>query len=413
MREFIRRLAGPLDRATNKRPHDRRGQHRDGGEHPGLLLQRYLCESAAAGRHAPMDGSNAEEKRAILQAAINAAMKTEVRTLYRMAFERWSASLPSDPPAVDLVAAGRLVVGLGAENVLETGLRLHHTYGMPLIPGSALKGLAAHYGDRVWGPADNRFRAPTPAEDGAYRKFLRGKGSKPDDNFHRLLFGSTDDSGCIVFHDAWYTPDSSPRPLVMDVMTPHHPQWNDSKNPVSPTDFDSPAALPFLAVTGSFRVAVSWCGPPSEQARNWVELARNLLCDALKDWGVGGKTSSGYGKMADVQQARVPETSLRRTTAAKTNAAKPGAVSRGGSVKVKFLGAHDKLPNAFWVEEAGKKRGLLKYGVARAPLPEVNAEIEVYRTNDNPNSPEYRWDPPPRPDRPGAGPGGKRPRRER
>lgn len=99
-----------------------------GSPHPGLLLQRYLVH--------PADGSEqwSNEKRAILQAAITAATNDDVRNLYRAAFNRWSASLPTDPPHVDLVTAGRLIVGLGSENVLETGIRLHHTYGMPSIP---------------------------------------------------------------------------------------------------------------------------------------------------------------------------------------------------------------------------------------------------------------------------------------
>jgi CRISPR-associated protein Cmr6 len=60
---------------------------------------------------------------------------------------------------------GRLIVGLGGDNVLETGLTLHHTYGVPLIPGNALKGLAAHYCDQVWGQADAEFRKWVPFTD--------------------------------------------------------------------------------------------------------------------------------------------------------------------------------------------------------------------------------------------------------
>ncbi len=41
--------------------------------------------------------------------------------------------------------AWRMVVGLGGESVLETDLTLHHLYGVPMIPGSALKGLTRAY----------------------------------------------------------------------------------------------------------------------------------------------------------------------------------------------------------------------------------------------------------------------------
>ena len=82
--------------------------------------------------------------------------------------------------------------------------------------------------------------------------------------------------------------------------------------------------------------------------------------------------------------------------------AAPSRPSTGPTpVRVKFLGPHDKLKDAFWVQEEGKKRGLLKYGTPPnkrtppTPLPAEGSEIEVYPTNNNPNSPEYRWDQPP------------------
>jgi len=39
----------------------------------------------------------------------------------------------------------RIVIGLGGESVLETDITLHHLYGIPFIPGSALKGLTRAY----------------------------------------------------------------------------------------------------------------------------------------------------------------------------------------------------------------------------------------------------------------------------
>ncbi|GIW78269.1 MAG: hypothetical protein KatS3mg105_0076 [Gemmatales bacterium] len=233
------------------------------GQHPGLLLQRYLCEKAAG------DDGNPEEKKAILLAAINAATNPEVRQLYDAAYERWKSSLLSTAQTTIVKTLGRLIVGLGSENVTETGITLHHTFGMPVIPGSALKGLAAHYCHQVWGEQDDRFRMATEKEDEAYRKYLAGKRPQPEkDNFHRLLFGNTDDSGCILFHDAWYVPGSDPQPLRRDVMTPHHKDWLDGRKP--PTDFDSPTPVSFLSVRGSFLIALSWCGPDTPAARDWT-----------------------------------------------------------------------------------------------------------------------------------------------
>ena len=252
---------------------------------------------------------------------------------------------------------------------------------MPIIPGSALKGLAAHYGDQVWGLTDKRFKTPTKTEDEAYRTFLTGNGPKPEDNLHRLLFGNTDDGGCIAFHDAWLTPDSR-KPLVLDVMTPHHPKWNDIENPVAPTDFDSPIPVPFLSVRGTFRVAMSWHGPASDKAKNWTELARTLLCDALKEWGVGGKTTSGYGRLVEAN-----------AVAADTTRPK---VPADGLVEVTILEAILKTgPHAFRVQEDGKSKGMLNHGTPPNPLPEVGSKVRVYREpTSQPNNPTYRWSKP-------------------
>jgi len=262
----------------------RLSRSRSRGQHPGLLLQRFVAH--------PADGSErwSKEKRELLTAAIAAAGNADLRVLYRSAFGRWERSLPELTAANNFRTEGRLIVGLGSENVLETGIRLHHTYGLPVIPGSALKGLAAHFCHEKWG----RLSEAENATDES-KQFRRETGA-----YHRLLFGITEDSGYLVFHDAWLLPDSS-NPLVLDVMTPHHPKWLDGSKP--PTDFDSPVPVPFVSVAGAFKVAVSWHGPVSEKAASWTALAFDLLAEALREWGVGGKTSSGYGQLTEVNPA--------------------------------------------------------------------------------------------------------------
>ncbi|MBN1547546.1 MAG: type III-B CRISPR module RAMP protein Cmr6, partial [Syntrophaceae bacterium] len=252
-------------------------------QHAGLLLSRYLNVAVKDKEH-PGSRTN------LYAAARKAAANPQSQCLYQLTFDRWKTSLPKETQQL-LHVQGRLIVGLGADNVLETGLTLHHTYGVPYIPGSALKGLAAHYADQVWGKTPN------------------GDKWKKEADYHQTLFGTQEDAGHILFHDAWITPDSLKDDnrfgLVSDVMTPHHGDYYSEKkfeqgprkgDLIPPTDFDDPNPITFLSVTGSFLVAVS-CDVPGDEGDKWASVAMKLLTEALDNWGVGGKTSSGYGRM--------------------------------------------------------------------------------------------------------------------
>ncbi len=365
------------------------------GQHPGLILQRYLTRAVTGNNGDPA------ERRTLLDSAIHAGQSESLRAIYADACTRWNDSFPNDDlnPTVELGTAGRLIVGLGSENVLETGIRLHHTYGVPLIPGSALKGLASHYCHEVWGQGK---KTEGIAKDN--EPFQRGG------EFHRIAFGTTKDGGLVTFHDAWITPASlRDGSLRLDVMTPHHPKWQTNEAP--PTDFDSPVPVSFLSVAGTFRVRLSWSGPveyPVEQAKIWTNRTLEILLQALAEWGIGGKTSSGYGRL--VQLGEAESRSAPGTVRPISTGAGPS-----GATKVTFLGPHDKLKNAFWVQEEGKKRGLLKYGSPPTTLPAVGTVIEVYPTNSSSTAPEYRWDKPTSSSQDGSkgGPGSQRPRGRR
>lgn len=272
------------------------------GTHAGLLLSRFL--------HVPVKDEEKKHSKArneIFDAAVDVYRSQEFQNVYRLAYQRRKQLLSSGCEQ-SFTIQGRVVVGLGGESVLETGITLDHTYGVPIIPGTALKGLASHYCDRVWGKTNVEFCREVADKSQPHERKRPGK-------YYAILFGTSEDSGHITFHDAWIDSDSLKPPtqgLVLDVMTPHHVEYYMPENrdqPQAPTDFDSPTPISFLSVAGSFHVAVS-CDASNENGKKWELLAMTMLTQALKSWGIGGKTNAGYGRMTDASQPRptpVPE----------------------------------------------------------------------------------------------------------
>lgn len=260
------------------------------GANAGLWLDRFLSEQLEVGESPPPEGHpHANHFKATAQLAEPQA--------YKRFFERWSKALEDvrmahmattpDPDGFTLrtgtaQARGRLVVGLGAEGVLENTITLNRAYGVPYLPGSALKGLAAAYAHRRL--AGDTWRKATFDE--------RGRPVTALGDAHRVVFGDTTTAGYITFFDALYVPGSGVdrRPLHADVLTVHHPEYYNEGGKSAPADWDSPTPVAFISATGQFRVALA--GP-----RLWVDLAWNILALALDELGIGGKTAAGYGRM--------------------------------------------------------------------------------------------------------------------
>jgi CRISPR-associated protein Cmr6 len=179
---------------------------------------------------------------------------------------------------------GRMVVGLGNKGVLEVGVTLDHTWGVPVIPGSALKGLAAATAHQLVGGPE-------------WSKAIDEKGQAlaREPNSYDVVFGSTEDRGGVIFHDAWWVPTNR-WPLELDVITVHHSGYYGAGNE-APSDFDNPNPVSFLSCTGSYLVVVEASAHLPQPIEPWLESAMVLLKQGLASLGVGAKTSSGYGLM--------------------------------------------------------------------------------------------------------------------
>ena len=238
--------------------------------HPGLWLDKFLKEQTEQG------GENT------YTAHFEAATNIPVSPAYRKFYDRWKKMLKTAGARVaKATTLGRLVIGLGAESVLENAITLHRTYGVPVIPGSALKGLAAAY-------ARNRL------EDEAWHVKTDQQGKIVHmGEAYKTLFGDTASAGYVTFFDALYVPGSATgdKPLALDVVTVHHPDYYQGKDS-PPADWDSPNPVPFVSVRGGVKFLVALDGPDE-----WVEAAFAILERALAEEGIGAKTNSGYGRM--------------------------------------------------------------------------------------------------------------------
>jgi CRISPR-associated protein Cmr6 len=123
----------------------------------------------------------------------------------------------------------RLIVGLGNESIYETSITLHHIYGIPYIPGQAIKGVV-----RNW-MINELF-------EGEENDALKDEG-------FCIIFGSPSESkagehkGSVIFFDAF--PVSAPS-IEPDVMNSHYaPYYSDPK---PPADYHNPNPVYFLTV---------------------------------------------------------------------------------------------------------------------------------------------------------------------
>ena len=281
-------------------------------EHLGLAYDVW----ATIGDNGKIDD---KERDQWLDGLVQASGQPRFLKSYRIAYERWLATL-AGPGHHTFVAHthSRLLIGHGQPAPTEVGLTLHHTWGVPVIPGSALEGLLAHYVDTCYGP--DRQEDGSTVHDSSRQPYAgprydtrTGRAIEQPGSFHTRLFGAPPvidplgnahpaRRGELIVHDAWWVPpsDEAGQPfLLRDVITPHHATYYRShagRDPSSalPNDYDDPIPISFVTIRPrtAFLVALS-CRDPALLRR-----AVEYLAGALTRWGVGAKTAAGYGRLA-------------------------------------------------------------------------------------------------------------------
>jgi len=202
-----------------------------------------------------------------------------------------------NPKKILLQPQWRFASGLGGESVYETGITLHHVYGIPYIPSSSVKGVV-----RSWiisQKYDNKEELAIRDEwfidlFGCPDQILNDRGK------YKSNYGSevgVSRKGNVVFFDAFPTKEQT---IEADIMNPHFPEYYAGKKP--PTDFQSPIPVLFLAVAKTpFQFVFGYQKATEHTAfKNGEKIMQEIeqyLKSALTQHGIGAKTAVGYGYM--------------------------------------------------------------------------------------------------------------------
>ncbi|WP_066194095.1 type III-B CRISPR module RAMP protein Cmr6 [Gracilibacillus timonensis] len=175
----------------------------------------------------------------------------------------------------------RLLMNIG-ENVIysnHTLIALHPLYGVPYIPSSAIKGAIRHAvihekynGDKEKALADAEF-------------FIRCFGAGRD-------VTENQQKGELIFLDAY--PKRDIKSLELDVQTVHYQDYYTSQGAKAPTDDQQPVPIYYSAVgKANFEIIIGTLNADFENSQ--LDMLGEYARIALEEYGIGAKTSSGYG----------------------------------------------------------------------------------------------------------------------
>lgn len=177
--------------------------------------------------------------------------------------------------------ADKIVIGIGGQSVFENDITLHYTYGVPYIPGQAIKGALRNY---------------------IYNEYIKGKSkdeSVLENSILLDILGGNDEQGKVIFFDAFPITEVA---VDCDVITAHHNNYyNDENSP--PRDDDKVNPVKFLVAKESssaglkFNIYIA--------VDKYIGTKSNIIETRLKNTlmfnGVGGKTSVGYGFFDNIE----------------------------------------------------------------------------------------------------------------
>jgi CRISPR-associated protein Cmr6 len=175
----------------------------------------------------------------------------------------------------DMKTATRLLIGRATPSVFEQGISIHPLWGLPFLPGSSVKGVTRHWALET-GQNETDIQTIFGPEPLSEHNDLAARGQ-------------------VVFLDA--VPLQN-RCLEKEVLTPHYPKYyRGDANLPSDTEKPDIFFLPAVKQDIPFRFALKLSMKNSETTEDKaiLDLAEKWTQSALREFGIGSKTSSSYG----------------------------------------------------------------------------------------------------------------------
>ncbi|MCG0276433.1 MAG: type III-B CRISPR module RAMP protein Cmr6 [Thermosediminibacteraceae bacterium] len=158
----------------------------------------------------------------------------------------------------------RVIVGLGQESIREVSMTLHWIYGIPYIPGQAVKGVVSNWIEMNGGT---------------------------DENYEKV-FGTTSSKGQVMFLDSYPADDSFC--IKNDIMNPHYTDYYSKGR--EPADWCDPNLVLFLTVEKAvFHIPLVYLTREAKSLKISGKTLEEWMVEAFEYGGIGAKTSLGYG----------------------------------------------------------------------------------------------------------------------
>ena len=173
----------------------------------------------------------------------------------------------------------RLLIGIGPESPYSSTslMTLHHVYGIPYIPGSAIKGVLRN----CWIQENFEGKEEDALKCDVFRALFGGS--------EDVEAGTQAQAGALTFFDSFPVDGFQ---LEFDVQTPHYPDYYQSQK--APTDDQKPIPISIPAIVES-KFLVMIAVNNDKWPRKYYNDVEEMLGRALTEYGLGAKTALGYG----------------------------------------------------------------------------------------------------------------------